>query len=148
MLNFFGRAIPIVIEPNLANRHHLLMGCQRPDLRQPAILPPGSRIRVDTDGGIHAVVLFSQANYFGKIRWINRGHDDAVHASRPGPCYHLVPILIKTVKIQMTMGINQHTAPSITDARPGTIGGTCNPPGPKCATSCPRMRAPSEKDAR
>ena len=97
------------------------MSRQRPDLVQPAILPPGCRIRVDTNGGIDAIVLLGQANHLGKIRRINRGDDDAANAGCPGPRHHLVPVFVEAVKIQMTMGIYQHRKSSITDATPGTI---------------------------
>jgi hypothetical protein len=63
---------------------------------------------VDADGGKDLLKPFCQGQHSPAILQIKRRNDNPLHTGGDSPFDYCFPIIVKTVKIEVTVSVNQH----------------------------------------
>jgi hypothetical protein len=108
-----ARAVsPIIIQPNFPHRDHFGPGGQLAQLGQRVLVKVGGVVGMEADAGKQAGVLLGHCNDLTAILQICGRIDKSRHPGLGGAGDDLRQIVLKGVKYQMAMGIDQHQIPA------------------------------------
>ena len=105
LLDCFRRPVPVIVEADFANGHHLLMPRQIAQGTNPAILPFGRGVGMNAHGRINRVILLGQGHHRRTILNVGGRNHNLRHSGRQRPRHHLIPVRVKAVKVKVAVGV-------------------------------------------
>ena len=105
MLYFLRGLVPVIVQADLTNGDHLLVGRQSAQVIDPLVAPARGRVRMNADGGVDAGEALGQGQHGRGVVQVERGHDDARHAHRGRALHHGRHVVVEGLEVKMTMRV-------------------------------------------